>query len=229
MPTTRKLNPLDLLVLETLRDVAVAERGWRRRGVRGWMFYEEVRDTLGRHVPEVLPRLARRGWAERIDVAEEGRGRPVSLHRITDEGLRVLATRVGGGYRPVPAPRPDDPEAGSMYLPTRAWVALTVLRDAEKGGTPLRFGEPGWLAAREISARCGVLLAQELLWLRERGLVERRDHATPESRGPIWTYRITALGRGARLVDALPRSGYGRMGMVQVRLGTVEPKRSRER
>lgn|GEM_PF-1851752 len=229
MAIPRKPNPLDLLALEVLRDVAVAERGWRRRGVRGWMFYEEVRSTLGRQIAEVLPRLARRGWAERVEAAEKGRGRSVSLYRITDAGLRALATLVGGGYRPIPAPLPDDPEAGSMYLPSRAWVALTVLREAEKSAAPLRFGEPGWLTAREISARSDVLLPQELDRLREHGLVERRDHTYPGARGPIRTYRITTRGKSAELVDSLPRSGYGGVGMVQVKLGSAGPKRRKKR
>jgi hypothetical protein len=208
------------LVLRFLREQALADRGWRRQGVRGWHSTEEVEIGVGVYLVDVLPRAARQGWVDRVDIREQGRKRPVWLYRLSAPGARELArwegTEFPAGWR---MPEESDPEAGSLYVPVRAWGALEVLRrfaQAEVG--PRRWGMHGWLSAMELT-RLGapLLYNDELPWLIARRLVERRHVILEGRRRPAYFYRPTALAMAAELVDAA-RAGTAAPTHVQLTL-----------
>lgn len=206
------------VVLRFLRDEALAERGWRRRAVRGWHSSEEVEIATGIYLLDLMPGLARQSCVDRVDIREPGRLRPQWLYRISASGVTALArwegTEVPIGWR---VPEERDPDAGALYVPVRAWEALEILRRyAQAGVGPRRWGVHGWMSALEMT-RVGppLLCSGELLWLIARRLVERRRATIEGRRRPAYFYRPTALGMAAVLVDAA-RAGTGPPTHVQL-------------
>ncbi|MBD0320950.1 MAG: hypothetical protein ICV87_11490 [Gemmatimonadetes bacterium] len=98
-----------------------------------------------------------------------------------------------------------------MYAPRRKHRALLLMRAAhDDPAAPLRFGEPGWVAPRELGisddARQGLFPAADvstpdLRWLLRAGLVERRNAPGPRAREPSIFWRTTKMGRSVRLLD----------------------------
>ena len=203
-----------LRALAVLRDAAVRERGWMRRGVRGWMFRDEVEAATGERLSGVLPWLAARGLADRVDVRSAAR-RATWLYRVSARGLRLLAAHEG---REEPAalraPGDDPADAGALYLPRAAWDALETLRlHALEGLGRRRFGEHGWMTLAELRATGDPVQAADLGWLVRQGLAERRQ--VPGAAPPLRLFRAT--GRGLRAFLA----GAGSHTTVQV--GFISP------
>lgn len=213
------------VVLRFMRDQALANRGWRRRAVRGWHSCDEVQAATGVYLLDMLPRLATQGRVDRVDIREPGRARPQWLYRISVAGLSALSawegTELPSAWR---TPEDPDPDAGALYVPVRAWEALEILRSyaqAEVG--PRRWGAHGWMNALEIT-RVGppLLCNDELPWLIARRLVERRCARVEGRQRPAYFYRPTALGMAAVLVDAA-RAGTAAPTHVQLAVCSARP------
>ena len=220
------MEPTAFRILRFLRDEAVAGRGWRRRGVRGWHFYTGIEEALRTRIPEVLPWLWRRGYLDRTRVEDPGRTRPVFLYRISAAGSECVPDEEGT-RAPLGEPLPEDkdPDAGTLYIPRYPWRALeTLRRQASHEGGPTRFGQAGWMSPQEIGRALGQALGEDLAWLVARGLAERRAGPQFAGRGrPAWFYRASDLALGAEPVDAV-RIGSKDPALVQVRVRPAEPK-----
>ncbi len=171
--------------------------------MRGWRFGDEVEEAVGRTRPEVFAWLTGRGLVDRTDVREEGRERPLWMYRIAAAGERVLARAGGSAWGAEPLLEPvdpdEDPEAGTLFMPTNAWVALRFLRQRSRGGEDAA----GWTTGLEVARAADRSLGEDLLWLASRGLVERREgEATARRRRPLWLYRATEEGERTVLLDA---------------------------
>lgn len=223
------LQPNALRVLQCLEGEARGDRGWWRRGVRGWRLAPEIETLVGRRISGVLPGLWTRGCVDRIDVVDPGRRTPVHLYRVSQAGVHCLAS--GGGAPgspeiPQPAPEREDPGAVFIYIPRRPWLALDLLRrHASFRLGPVRWREYGWLTPAEMRPRLSCVLGEDMPWLLGRGLVERRvDSGAAAPVRPAWFYRASALAMGLELVDAAA-VGSGPALFVQLRSGT-EPAES---
>lgn len=223
----RPISPVEATVLFYLRDEAADGCGWRRRGVRGWRLYGEVKEGTSEYIPERLPYLASRGLLERIDVPEFGRERPTLLSRISEAGARLVAELEDRPYTPLPAPQMDAEDGGNLFAPTNAWSSLGVLRRSVEDRTgPVRFDVHGWLTAVEVHRETR-LRGEDLPWLLRRGLVERRE--VPLSfrpQMPLGYYRISEAGLRTEYVDAAP-SPSGRVEFVEARVREEEGPKTR--
>lgn len=218
----RHLKDPDVWVLDYLRDETLGGYGWRRRGVRGWRLPEEAEQALGVKLRERLPVLYRAGLVERTRVEDPGRKSPLFLYRISRTGMCRLYRDEGVEEVPEilePVPEPEDPEAGSIFVPRHEWSTLETMRRTllERRG-PERWGQHGWLSAPDISRLQERAVGEILVWLRMRGLVERRRE--PGGRGGAgdpWMYRVTGVGLRAARIDAVPIL-HERPARVQVRI-----------
>ncbi len=218
----RPLKDQHLWILDHLRDEALGGYGWRRRGTRGWRLLEEVEAALGVPVPEMLPALHRAGLVDRTRVEDPGRLSPLYLYRISLGGMRRLHQEEADEQPPElmePLPEPQDPEAGTLFIPRIEWGVLTTLRHyaLERIG-PKRWGEHGWLTALELARVENRAIGEILSWLRVRDLVERRKSTHGQgSVRPLWMYRASATGLQAEMVDSVPVL-YEPPARVQVRV-----------
>lgn len=218
MPPHRPISPVEATILFYLRDEAADDCGWRRRGVRGWRMYGEVKAATGLYIFERLPFLAVRGLLDRIDVPEYGRRRPTSLYRISEAGTRAVAELERRPYRPLPVPEARDESGGNLFAPARAWGSLdTLRRHAVEEIGPVRLGAYGWLTAAEIH-RENDLRGEGLPWLLRRGLVERREVPPPPGRRtPVAYYHASPAGLRTDYVDAVAAPS-GRVEVVEARV-----------
>lgn len=195
-------------VLILLHDEAYSGKGWFRRRARGWRFREELEQVIGIKLREVLPYLAGRGWLDRVDVRESGRGKPTWMYRISQRGARVIENLLDWGYYEIPEAWTFDTvsDLRALYAPVEAWQGLDVLRrQAGLTRAVRRFGVPGWMSAAEVRRVAPRVLPKHLEWLLSRHLVEhRRPAGEGVPAGAPWLYRITALGLRAELVEAAP-------------------------
>lgn len=182
-------------VLRMLRTLALEGKGWTRKGVRGWVFTDEVQDGLaGVNLTDLL----QLGMIVREDVRDPGRRLPLYLNRITQAGEDELAAEEGRDPTPIPRARqnltPADRE--TLYVPTNAWQALAAL-SREPVDDP-------WRSLAQIADRAKTpVLPEGLQFLVERGLAELRRPAILSRTSPI-LYRATTLGRGARVRERRP-------------------------
>ena len=225
MPPQRPVSPVEVTILFYLRDEAADGCGWRRRGVRGWRLYGEVKDATGEFISERLPYLATRGLLERINVPEFGRERPTLLFRISVAGARKVAELEGRPYTPLPAPVADAEDGGNLFVPAAAWSSLETLRKSvvDRIG-PVRLGAHGWLTAVEVHKETR-FRGEDLPWLLRRGLVERREVPAPaRPHLPFTYYRISDAGLKTEHVDSAP-SPSGRVEFIEAQVGEeVGPK-----
>lgn len=158
------------LVLRCLADLAVRERGYERRGVRGWALLDDVeREVRNRHLYERLPALFRRGFVDRANVAPPGRSRPLWVYRISEGGGRFLAWRDGVTYEPIAEPSPEnsgDALSTERWFPARSCAAHSQLVEAWLDATPcpLMDFEPGW---RTYGQLLGGLMPAAVQWLED--------------------------------------------------------------
>jgi hypothetical protein len=87
--TDLKLSSPSIGLLNALSAVAISGGGWRRRGVRGWVFTDEL-PPADRNV-DALRQLAEVGRLRREDVRDAFREKPFYTHRITQFGQNILA------------------------------------------------------------------------------------------------------------------------------------------
>ena len=208
MPTRRALKDSWLWILDYLRTEAQGGYGWRRRGVRGWRLYEEVEEALDTKIPELLPALWRAGLVDRTRVEDPSRSAPVYLYRISEAGNSRL-TQEEGEDPPIlmsPAPEEEDPEEGTTFVPAVEWEALSLLRrQAREQLGPERWGQHGWMTARELTRTLDRAVGEILAALQARHLVERRTNSdVPGEKRPLWYYRASEQGLRAELVDGVP-------------------------
>lgn len=179
-------------VLFTLWDDAVADQGWLRHGVRGWLFLSEIEFLLNRMVDEELDRLCDLGFIERITVARSGR-RDRGLYRITAAGASLIDPEWA---LPV---RQADAGKTSFFLSKYEWTTLLVYRTAASDKTlPPRFGKRGWLTAAEARSR-GEADCTAAANLARMGFIERRRDETAGNR-PLYS-RVTPSGAKLNVVD----------------------------
>ena len=178
--------------LRVLRDCAVAGRGWRRRGVRGWLFTDELPPCA----PAALAGRAQHGLVLTDHVPEPGRRPRLALHRITPAGADAVARHEGRPGVGVDVPAGADPaDAAVVYLPAGAWVALRALLCVRHTG--------GWACLAEVRAcAAGRAVGPEDLaqLLRRRLAVSARAPGTVP-REPGRYFRATPDGAALRLLD----------------------------
>lgn len=213
MTLSRDLADEVLDFLRALVEDALADRGWMRRGVRGWRFTDELTSRFPFAVDHMRV-LERRMLAVREDVLDCGRSAALYLNRVTPAGEEYLAAREGRDPRALPAAAAELPaeDAETLYLPTDAWAALRVLAalpDPEQ-----------WLPGSHITEAIGrTFYHEEGEFLDSRGLVERRRPEAPTRPNEPMLYRATALGRGAGERDASTSATR-----VQVRVPGLVPR-----
>jgi hypothetical protein len=187
-PQQTRREAEELRILATLSAKVRGTQGWNRRGVRGWVFTDE----LG-HIPITddnrYPDLGARGLICREDVLDPGRKSPLYLNRITQMGEDHLAEREDRDPHRVPAKRVGtlsvlDQE--TIYIPARAWRGLETLVAAPP---------EEWTIATALSA----FFDTDRKFLENRALIEVRRPEGGKNRGPL--YRATALGRVAIALD----------------------------
>jgi DNA-binding PadR family transcriptional regulator len=189
-------------ILLTLYHTLQARDGWKRRGVVGWLFIDEVDESRRAYIGDALNHLFRMRHIEKVDVRERGSGRAVNLYRITQSGLACI------GEQAVTLDLPEAADSGledaSLYMPRACWGALAVLRtQLNRSLGKRRFDEVGWMTAGEIYIAGQYVLSEELAWLVKRGFTVKRmvDRAGQPGRGPTF-YRITERGIGCEMMQA---------------------------
>lgn len=188
----------------------MGERGYLRRGVRGWARREEVEGGTGVDLPGLLPLLRDRGLLDEERVEVPGT-RPVSLYRISGDGALRLAQQTGGEAR-VSEPRglahcDEDP---AVYIPPGPFVALRLLRAelAEPRYSTLRGDDlVGWCTEGELWERLEPELDPELVappnWTPvSAGGLEASERRHTGFRRPLvamtWTGWIARVSSSAR-------------------------------
>lgn len=198
--------------LGILRDCAATGRGWRRRGVPGWLFTDEL-PTCG---AAVLASLVHRGLVHTDQVAEPGRPPTLALHRITPVGADALARRESGRATVIDAPADPDPaDAAVVYLPAGAWAALRGLQRVQHAGD-------GWasLAVVQEHAARAVSTGDLIYLLRRRLAVTARDA------GRDRRFHVADAGAALRLLD-LRTELYDLRGFHRVQATTVPEPHAR--
>ena len=213
MTIEARIRGADLIgVLRVLSAHAREETGWARKGVRGWVFTDEVPDALA---GVNLTDLAQLGFIVREDVRDPGRKLPLYLNRITQAGEDELAAAEKRDPSPVSRARrsltPADTE--TIYVTTGAWQALRALA-REPVDDP-------WRSLAQINARAGTaiypedtefLLARDLAHTQRPEVVSRTSPAL---------FQATSLGRGARVRD---RRASGTRVQIRVAGITLRPE-----
>jgi hypothetical protein len=191
----KPLDERELLMLTTLRQLAVENEGWRWSGVRGWALGAEVSERAGdRGAIYRLPRLRAAGWAASVEVSDAGRPRnPVTLWRVTQAGEDELARLAGRAPAVLAVPRPSRADARTIFVGRRMWACLSELQRAE-GPVPWPELERRVRERLEIWGRL-----DDLKLLINRGFAEREDRGAGREK-VIW-FSATPRGRAVRLVD----------------------------
>ena len=204
-------EPEQIPTLLYLWSLAAGGGGYEVRGVRGWAHRVDVEAGIGCSILSLLPLLFRRRLLHRTDVRPPVSERPAWVYRLKDASVRAVAERTGAALGPIPPLHPPGGEP-PVFAPRRKYRALLLMRAAhDDPDAPLRFGEPGWVAPRELGIaadreRHGFLAAAEvttadLRWLLRAGLVERRNAPAPRSGEAAILWRATKMGRRVRLLD----------------------------
>jgi DNA-binding PadR family transcriptional regulator len=200
--------------------LAIHQSGYKICGVHGWAHLADVEEATRQALWEQLPSMHRRGLLDHADVRAPSRARPVWVYRISDRGVRAVHEFAEMGYQP--SPMHCTPATDSvMWAPNRQRGALLLLRAAyDQSGTPVRFGERGWLTGRELGERVHeqnrtrsrapflAVDATDLRWLLGNQLIERRDEPAPPGRAVVY-WRATELGRSVRVLEWKPIPGEG--------------------
>lgn len=213
-----------IVCLACLYVEAVDDRGWRRRGVRGWRFPDEVKVLTRKSMSEDLPILAQRGMVDRIGIRQAHRKLPIWIYRISSRGVQALSQHCGAEPRPFQEALDDDPDEDAVYIPVASWRVVEILRArASNENSPRRFGAPGWMSALEVRWESKTTLADDLWWLVQQGLAERRSAPIPErTQRPGYFYRLTDAGLRAEFVDAVSVGSEPPL-RVQARIGNPGP------
>lgn len=213
MTITTRIRGADLLgVLRILSAHARDGTGWTRKGVRGWVFTDEVPDGLA---GVNLTDLAQLGFIVREDVRDPGRKLPLYLNRITQSGEDKLAAAEKRDPSPIPRPRrsltPADRE--TIYVTTGAWRALRTLA-REPVDDP-------WRSLAQINGHPGTAIyPEDTEFLLARDLAEIQRPAAVSRTSPV-LHRATSLGRGARVRD---RKASGTRVQIRVPGITLRPE-----
>lgn len=196
MPKNRGLKESWLWILDHLCTEAQGGYGWRRRGVRGWRLHDEVEQALEMKIPD-LPVLWREGLVDRTRVEDPGRSAPFYLYRISPAGNIRLSEEEGQNPPLImePLPESEDPEVGTLFVPTPEWELLALLQGRDQNQ---------WMTAREIARSLGHSVGESLVGLRAKHLVERRRTTQEGGATSLWLYRASETGFRAELVDAVP-------------------------
>jgi hypothetical protein len=189
-------------ILLTLYHTLQARDGWKRRGVVGWLFIDEVDESRRAYIGDALNHLVRMRHVEKLDVRERGSGRAVNLYRITGSGLVCIGEQAI--TLELPAAEDSALEDASLYMPRACWGALAVLQtQLNRSLGKRRFDEVGWMTAGEIYIAGQYVLSEELAWLVKRGFIVKQvvDRPGKPGRGPTF-YRITERGLGCEALQA---------------------------
>lgn len=203
-----KLSEVEFFVLAYLVQEAREESGWLRRSVRGWHFSSEIEVVLGvRQIHELLFRLKRKALLDTIGLQDVSARH--NLYRANDLSAQVVDLALGREDAPLHAPALQDTalDARLVFMRLESWAALSALRDAkDRKEFEERWGERGWLTAREIKRCLGADVSidtEYLYWLESRGMVEKRrtvvDPDRPQRPGVCW--KVTELGERTRVID----------------------------
>jgi hypothetical protein len=182
-------------VLAHLSARAQENKGWQRRGVRGWVFTDELGNLA--FAGELLTAAAARGFAIREDVLDPGRRLPLYINRITQAGEDYLAQHEGREPGKIRAAQRSvtEADAETLYVPSGAWTglrALATIPDPEE-----------WISA----SRMGLgFYAEDRKFLLSRGLIEVLRPASGRPSEGL-RYRATALGREASARDTTTSAG----------------------
>jgi hypothetical protein len=186
MTIVTRIRGGDLLgVLRILSAHARQGTGWARKGVRGWVFTNEVPDGLA---GVNLTDLAQLGFIVREDVCDPGRRLPLYLNRITQAGEDELAAVEERDPSPIPRARRSLTRADreTIYVTTGAWQALRALA-REPVDAP-------WRSLAQINGREGTAIYPEdteFLLARHLAAVQRPEEVSRMS--PVLS-RATSLG-----------------------------------
>ena len=193
--------------------LAARDGGYELRGVRGWAHRDDVEAGIELSILSLLPLLFRRRLLHRLDVRAPAAGRPTWVYRLRNTSVPAIVSWTGAALGPIPPLVPPGGEP-PVYAPRRKHRALMLLRAAyDDPAAPLRFGERGWMAPRELGTpvetgreRHGLLSdpevsATDLRWLQRAGLAERRNAPDPRPGEAAIFWRATEMGRRVRLLD----------------------------
>ncbi len=210
--SSRKLSARNYNYLRVLRSCLLADDGWEWRGTRAWMFADEFPHTMTVLAAADLPALADSHLVDREDVSDPFQRRPHNLYRITQPGIDLLAERereqcatpgsdeiepspvLGAAsiYEgepvivPVPAGSRSPVERDTIFIARCQWNGLAFLQ----AQTPER-----WWTVGDVRNAVGRFYPNDAYLLARKALV---DVTTPDAGGER-QYRVTMLGRGARL------------------------------
>lgn len=213
MTIATRIRGADLLgMLRILRSHAREGTGWARKGVRGWVFTDEVPDGLA---GVNLTDLAQLGFIVREDVRDPGRKLPLYLNRITQAGEDELAAAAERDPSPIPRARRSLTPADrvTIYVTTGAWQALRAL-----GREPV---DDPWRSLAQINGLAGTAIYPEdpeFLLGRDLAAIQRPQVVSRTS--PV-LYRATSLGRSARVRD---RKASGTRVQIRVLGITLRPE-----
>lgn len=213
MTIATRIRGGDLLsVLRTLSAHAREGTGWARKGVRGWVFTDEIPDGLA---GVNLTDLAQLGFIVREDVRDPGRRLPLYLNRITQAGEDELAAVEERDPSPIRRARRVLTRADreTIYVTMGAWQALRAL-----AREPM---DDPWRSLALINGRAGTAIYAEdteFLLARHLAAIQRPEEASRTS--PV-LYRATSLGRGARVRD---RKASGTRVQIRVPGITLRPE-----
>ena len=188
---TAPLRDAQWAALEILRHVAVPQRGWRYRGVRGWILAPEVNAEARRPLSAVLGTLVADGLAFRVDVRGPGQEQPLWLYRIREAGLHRVEMRTGARRRALREGHDDPVDRGVFFMARDRWDALAALQAACPEGVPLA----------ETAVPGGTVPYETARWLIRTGLAQR--HAGSDAIRPR-TFRYRASELGMRVRTAAP-------------------------
>ena len=198
-----------------LLQLALHGAGYELHGVRGWAHLRDIEAGTGRALWDQLPPLYHRRHLDRHDARDPTRAGPVWLYRITSGGARAVQEFFGSTCSELPGDGARDPNPG-VYLPAPHRAALLLLRGAQRDlAMPIRFGERGWLTARELACWADVPNSAHasLSFLHRKRLVESRVEPAPAAERPARAYyRATELGHSLALLEWKPMPDVPRAG-----------------
>jgi hypothetical protein len=187
-PTRRQAE--EFQILAALSAKMRNGEGWTRRGVRGWVFTDEL-GSIAISNDNRYPDLAARGLICREDVQDPGRKAPLYLNRITQAGEDHIAEHEVREPIRVPSKRVGSLpllEQETIYVPSRAWRPMMTLIAAP---------EEQWTTTSGLES----FFDEDRRFLEKRGLLERRQPAGGQASRRL-LYRATPLGRGAVALDS---------------------------
>lgn len=190
----RQLDKYELGILEALHGTLVDGRGWKRRGVRGWLLYPELDQMVKGWINETLRWLAHHDLVTREIAWDVPPAKPrLAICRITEQGARVLASV--SERSAVEFDEPGELEPNVFFLSEPRWAVLKVLQS----GYPR--APTDWAPISEVRQRSQVFIYHETLdSLVLRGLIERRSERRNEGNPSVFL-RATPLGMRVQIFD----------------------------